>query len=163
MLAVVDHQQDSPGPQVLQEHIDGPPRGLQLESQCCQNRSGNGVGIGERGQLDQPHPVGSISSEQPRDLDREARLAYASGADQRYQRRLFQQLAQLLQLAVPTDEGSPRPGQIPRNDCRHGQGREALPQIRVQQLEDPLCPRKVLQGVQPEVMQFEHGRQRPGE
>jgi hypothetical protein len=121
VLAVVEHEQEPPRPQVVdQRFVDGP---VGLVGQA--ERGGDGPGDqrrrGDRRQIDEPDPVRVVARQPVGDLDREARLADPARPGQRDQAGHGEERADLGALRLAPDEAgraerevAPRPGGVPK-------------------------------------------------
>ena len=68
--------------------------------------------IGEGGQVDEPHAIGILVTNQTSDLQREARLAHTAGTCERQQRDVGQQPLDFDDLLPPADECGELEGQV---------------------------------------------------
>jgi hypothetical protein len=127
VLAVVQHQQQAPGPQRRRERLEQRPPGLLADPRGRGGRLGHQRGVGQGRQLHQPDAVRVRRPQGPRRLERQAGLAHAPGAGQRHQARAGgrpgQQPRHLGPLRLPADEGGQRRRQVPRR----GGGRPPRP------------------------------------
>ena len=82
MLAIVEQQHEPFTPKGIGDALDRDAPPAQIEPQCRGNRSRNKIGIGQRRQLGDPHPVGKFPEQMSHDLDAKARLADPAFADQ---------------------------------------------------------------------------------
>ena len=85
MLAIVQHDQQVQRDQGLDQALQGWPAGLGGNAQRPGDRGRHGVALGDRGQLDQPHPVAAAVEHLGRYLKAQPRLAASAGPGQRHQ------------------------------------------------------------------------------
>ena len=88
----------------------------------------DGVGhrrrIGDRGQLEKPHPLGKLIGQPRRDLQRQPGLADPTYPGQRDQPMSFHHRLQLGDLGLASDEARGRSPQVPRTRIQPPQGWE---------------------------------------
>ena len=88
------------------------------------HRVGHRRGVTDRGQLDQPHPVGELPGQLGRDLERQAGLADPAHSGQRDEPMGRHQFAQHLHLVVTADEARRLHRQVARHRVQGPQRRE---------------------------------------
>src|ERR1700687_2530594 len=104
MFAIVQHQQEVPAAERLADRVDG-----RATSPVTDMRGGGDCGThagrgGDRGELDQPDPIGGVLAEVGREVEGEARLAAAAWSGQRQQPGRLKPLNCPSELALPSDE-----------------------------------------------------------
>jgi hypothetical protein len=119
MLAGVQHQQQLPIGERLRYALRRNLTRAKLEPDRSGNRGGNERGIGERRELDQPHPVGKLRQHSTCHREREPRLADAAGASQGDE-TMRGKAHDFAQLIVPADQLGNRPRQVRWRQCRCG-------------------------------------------
>ena len=108
MLAVIEEQQSGAGLQIGAERL--PKRLLRLLMQAQHGRDGlhHEIRIGYRSEVHEPDPVRRMVDPIRGGLERQPRLAGASGAHQRQRGGLVQHLPDLGDLAIAADKGGGR-------------------------------------------------------
>lgn len=107
VLAVVQHDEDVAGPEVADEQVGGPPgRGAAFHAQVQRvgDRVDQYLGLGHRGEADQPGAVAEPGRGGAGRLDAQCGLACTAGPDQRDQPGVAQQIERPGQLSRATDE-----------------------------------------------------------
>ncbi len=159
MLAVVeDEQQPAVGAMPDQRLRRGTARFL-LDPQRGGDRLRHQFRICKRRQFDQPHAVGEIIERVGCDLERQAGLAEAAGADDGDEPCSAQQFPDLAQLTLAADERRDLLRQVVRYRFERAQRRKMRAQRRMNHLVDPLRAREVAQACGTKVAQRYAGRQ----
>ena len=114
VLAVVQHQQQALLRQGRRERGRRGLPGTLADAQGARHGLGDEGRVGQRGQLDQPHPARVPGQGPLRDLQGEARLAGAPGAGDRQQRRRLEAPRQLRERRAAPDEAARRARQVAR-------------------------------------------------
>ncbi|MDD7942846.1 hypothetical protein PHK61_30980 [Actinomycetospora lutea] len=108
VLAVVQHQQQLLGAQVLDE----PGGRRQAGALCDPQRGAHGVdhggGVADRGQLDQGRAVRELARPQRSRMPREQGLADAAGAHERHEPGSPQRPPEFVEVVRPPDQGRQR-------------------------------------------------------
>jgi hypothetical protein len=104
---------------------------------------GNQIGVGERGQLDEPHAMVKIPDEALRDLQRHPRLARAARASECDQPLGGDERLHVRDLPLPSDE----PGELRRQVVRDGRRRRCNRRVRLHRFERGMHFRSVLVAV----------------
>ena len=123
---------------------------LWRDAQGSGDRVGNGCGIADRGELDQPDPIGELIGQVGGDLYRKAGLADPTRTGERDQAMLAYQPAQLRQLLAPADHARRLDRQVPGDDTARSKfaggvtGLEARTVNAVQELGAPQALHVVL-------------------
>ena len=120
MLAVVQQHQQAALADRLDERGEQRPARLAVHAEHAGDGDGDEIGIVQRGEIREPHPVPGPVQQPGRGLQAEPGLARAARAGQRDQPGAAEQAAHLGELGVPADE------------ARHLR-REVVPQLRVVQ------------------------------
>jgi hypothetical protein len=127
VLAVVDQQHDAPvsqghrhlvgraGRRCAGQHALVEPQGAD------DGREHRGL-VADRGEVDQPHPVGGEGSQRPGDLERQPGLAGATGPHQRDEPVALDELEHVGELALTPEAGRERPGYVAAADAGRGRG-----------------------------------------
>ncbi|WP_345279033.1 hypothetical protein [Kitasatospora albolonga] len=111
VFAAVQHQQQLPVGQLLDQHLLRLPGGGVGQSQRLQHRVAQQVRAAHPGQLHQPHPVGVPPGRPGRGAQGQPGLADPAGAGHRHQPTSRQQLVQIRQFGLPADEAGQLGGQ----------------------------------------------------
>ena len=143
VFTVVEDHQQLLGPQPAHQRDRQRLTGLRRDPQHLRDRPQHHVVMGERRQVDQPHPVRVVRQHVRADLDREAGLADAADAGQRHQTMLTQQPPHLDDLAVATHERRQLQRQIRR--CRRQ--RPQRRKLAAADLPHPLRPRQIAEAM----------------
>jgi hypothetical protein len=153
VLAVVQEEQQAPGPQRVGE------RGQQGPTPLLAHPDGGGHGLGhqprvaQRGQLHQPGAVGVRGQRLGGRLQGQPGLAGAPHAGERHQPVGAQQGRHLPQFALAPHEAGQLQGQVVRPRVQRSQRGELAGQFRVDELVHPLGPLQVPQPMLAQVAQ----------
>ena len=151
MLAVVEHKEKVPIRQIL-DH--GRPHSPTRGSGDRQPRRDSLVelrGVADGGQLNDPHTSWEARQRVGRGLQREARLADPAHAGQRDDDALVECSRHALEFGLPTHERARLRGQVRPIPVERSQRREAVRQVGVSHLVDPLGSAKIAEVVLAEV------------
>ena len=130
MLQVVHHQQDRPLPEERRQRCEGILRRLLAHPHHPGDRRHHQSGIGQRRQIHEPDAIREALRHLLRGGNRQARLADASGADQRQQANvvLGEEAADEGQLVLAPDQ-SRRLRREMHGDAGRGGGRHGAPSV----------------------------------
>jgi len=127
VLAVVQHEQQALGLERVGERLRQGPTGFLAHPQGRRHRLRRAGGLGEGGQLHQPHAVKVRGQHVRRRSEGQAGLAHPAGTGQRHQAVGAQQRRHRRQLPLAPDEAGQRQGQVvpravrrPPRRGRHG-------------------------------------------
>jgi hypothetical protein len=124
VFAVVKHQQPHPALQGGGHALGHGLAGLLGDAQHRGHRVGHRRGIGDRGQLEKPHPVREFVDQPPRHFGRQARLADPAHPGQRHQPMSLDRRLHLVEFGLTSDEAADRRPQIPRTAIQCPQRRK---------------------------------------
>ena len=123
VLAVIEHQQQTPELQRVSERRRQRPAGGLTHAQGGSHRPGHEGGVGNGGQVDQPHAVWAVRQQAGRDPQRQPGLADAPGAAERHQAMLGQERPHGGALVLAPDEAGELDGQIVQAGSRRAEPR----------------------------------------
>ena len=123
------------------------------DSQPGGDHVGQRGGVTEGGELDQPRPVGKLRDQLGGDLEGQAGLADPANPGQGDQTMGSHLGDQFLYGAGTTHKTGALDGQVPRHRVQGPQGRELDSQALGADLEDPVHPREVAQGMPAQIDQ----------
>ena len=104
VLAIVEHEQQRALLDVAQHGLDDRPAGVFLDAKCRGNRLRHELRIRQRSEFDEPHAIRKAIEHDVGELKRQAGLADPAGSEQGQQARCLQQLVDVFEYALPTDE-----------------------------------------------------------
>lgn len=152
MLAVVEHQQERSGSQIVDQDLGGGPRRFPK----AQHR-GDGLRddrrVGNRRQFHEPDPIRERVEAIRGGLDRQSRLPRAARSAEGDQVGPGQEALDLSHLRFPADEARRLHRKVVRRHIERPQRRKALGQVEVDDLMQPFRPLQVSQAVRAEVAQ----------
>ena len=153
LLEVVEDEQRGPAAEPRLD-LRGELAGVVAEVERPCDRRQHARRIRDRREGDQERAAGQVVEQPPRDRQREARLAHAARADERHEARpVRKQRVQAVQVDVAPDERREFLGQVRRPRRGRAQRREVRRTATVvDDVEQPLRAREVLQPVLPEVL-----------
>jgi hypothetical protein len=161
VLAVVEHQQQAPGLEMIGERLRELRAGSLLNAQHLGDRARDEKRIRDRRELDEPHAIGIGVVGVGRRLQREPGLADAADADQREQPASCQEPLDLGGFLVATDERRDLLREVVGRPFERAQRGKVGPELRMHELIDPLGHRQILEPHGAEVAQRARGRQLP--
>ena len=155
MLAIVQHDQAVARTQALHQRLDRIAPRRQDEAKRPGDGARHLLGIDRRGQLHQPHPVlmGALATK--RVLDGDPGLAHPARAGDGHEVRVLEQVADLGQVLIPTDQRTLAPWQVADLDQLVSDRREVLLQPLRRQLQQADLGQRVFQGMCAERLQAE--------
>ena len=104
MLAVVQHQQHPTFADKPQQHVHRGATLLVGQPQRADHRDRHQIGIGDRRQIDQPHPAAESTGDPCRHLHRQARFADTARAGECHEPVVGQDLPHVFDFGVAPDE-----------------------------------------------------------
>ena len=138
VLAIVQDQQQLPGPQVVGERL------RHRAARLLAHAEGRGYGFGREGgvregrQTHPPHPVAEPPDEVLGDPQGEARLAASPGSGEGEEAGAREQPLDLGDLTLPTHEAGELQGQVaPHRSCGRGTGRFLVRNVGAPRAGDP--------------------------
>ena len=153
LLAVVEDEHRLAALQLLHQRVHERPAALLAQADRPGDGRGHELGIPHRGEVDPPHPAGMPVGGCGGALEREPRLSASSGAGQRDQSVVLDELGELGELRVARDERRQLHRQIVRERVQREQRREPIRQVRMTQLPYPLRTTEALEPVRAEIAQ----------
>ena len=137
VLAIVEHEQEAPVARELEQCLEHRMPRVFLHAERGGHRLRHQPGIADRREFDQPHAVRIIVEHLCRHLQRQARLAEASAAQQRQEPRLAEQPGDFGEFALARDERRQLLRQVVRRLRERPQGRKLSLQRRMHDLAAP--------------------------
>ncbi len=113
MLAVVEHQEPGAARERSGNAVGSAHPRLLGDAQDGGHRFGDGGGIGDRGELDDPHAVGEFGAHPVGHLEGQPRLTHAAHPGQRDQAVRTERLGDVGDVLFATDDASWRRAEIP--------------------------------------------------
>ncbi len=162
VLAVVEDDQDVLRDQGVEQGLQGGPAGLRDDPERSGDGRRHGLGVGDRGQFDQPHPVAAAVEQLGGHLQAQPRLAAPAGPGQGDHARGVHQGPHLCELPGASDERGELGREVVRQRlvAERAQRRELGRQARHLELEDVLRTAEILQPVDTEILQRRPGGKR---
>ena len=128
---------------------EGLPARLGLETDRRSHAVGHERPMAHRGELHKPHAVCGIRHKLTRDLQCQAGLSGATGADQRNETVASEQCGHFRSFALAADEAGERDGQIVASGGGGADGRKIRRKSRMAELEHFLLTVDVLEAMPP--------------
>ena len=160
-LEIVQDQQQPLFPQHAGKAL-GEPTALVPHAQHGSHRRGDECRIIQHTQVDEPHPVRKGFQHVGGGLQRHARLAHATrtGDGQEPHVIAAKKIPDAGNLILPPDERRRLHGQVVGTGGQRPERREVRRQVGVQELEDPLRPVEIAQGMLAQITQARSCRER---
>ena len=155
LLEVVEHKQEVLVTQVIVQRLRERLAGLLPHRKRLGHRRDEEIGIGDRGEVDEEDPSFEIRDQLRGHLEREARLASATGSRERDEPNVLSphEGHGLRHLLLAPDQRRRLNRQIRRPRFKRLQGREVVLEPRNQKLVQPLRVSEILEAVLSEVAQ----------
>jgi hypothetical protein len=120
VLAVVQHQQEPPVPEGVDQRGDQRAVGLFADVERGGRRLRHESRLRERRELDEPDPIRERLHQVPRYLQCQPGLPAAARSRERHQAMILQQGMDLGDLLLPSDEAGERQGQVVSRNRQRG-------------------------------------------
>ncbi len=151
VLAVVKHQQPYSALQRGGHRLTHCPARLLGDAQHCRYRVGHRRRIGDRGQLEKPHPVREFVDQPPRGFQRQPGLADPAHPGQRHQPMSLHRGVHLAGLGLAPDETRRRSPQVAWACVQRPQRWKVCEQALRSDLEHPDWGRQIPQPPRPQI------------
>ena len=153
VLAVVEHEHGVGDSEMVDQGVGEAACRLRADPDRRGDDGGDGLGVADRGQVDQPSSIGMLVEYSGGQFEGQPRLATSAGSGERQHARFGEQLLQHGQLGLASHEAGELHGKVVGNVFERAEGREVGTQVGAEDLEDVLSSAQVTQAVRPEVLE----------